>query len=91
MVLVHVHDDVFNALVVPLVGGGDGLDDLVHHEGLGDIALLFQHGQGGEDLRAVHAGGLFLLFASHGLFSFIQFQYGFFKSVWQPGKKGGVS
>ena len=66
VLLIHIHDHVLHALVVTLVGGGDGLDDLVHHEGLGNVALFLQHGQGGEDLRAVHANGFFLLFASHG-------------------------
>ena len=61
MLLVHVHDNVLHVGVVPLVGGGQGLDDLIHHEGLGDVALLLQQGQRREDLGAVHAGGFFLL------------------------------
>ena len=66
MGLVHVHNDVFNALVVPLVGGGDGLDDLIQHKGLRNAALLFQQRQGLEDGRGIHTGGLFLLLlASH--------------------------
>ncbi len=53
MLLIHVHDDVFHVRVVPLVGGGEGLDDLIHHEGLGDAPLLFQQSQSREDLRGI--------------------------------------
>ena len=63
--LVHVHDHVLHAVVIPLVGGGQGLDDLIEHEGLGDAPLLLQQFQGGEDLRGVEADGLLLLFAFH--------------------------
>ena len=65
--LVRLHDDVllFHVLVVPLVGGGDGLNDLFQHGRLGDAPLLFQQVQRREDLPGVHAGGFFLLFASH--------------------------
>ena len=63
--LVHVHDDVLHAVVVPLIGGDNGLNDLFHHKGLGNAPLLFQQSQGGEDLRGIHACGFFLLFASH--------------------------
>ena len=64
--LVHVHDDVFHTLMVPLVGGGQSLDDLIHHEALGNAPLLLQQGQGGKDLCGVEAHGLLLLFAFHG-------------------------
>ena len=65
--LVRLHHDVFlfHILVVPLIGRGDGLDHFFQHGLLGDTALLLQKLQGGEDLPGVHAGGFFLLFASH--------------------------
>ena len=78
MLLVHVHDDVLHAVVVPLVGGGDGLNDFVHHKGLGDVALLFQQLQRGKNLRGVHAGGFFLLLASHGSILLTLVKYVFF-------------
>ena len=65
MLYIHVHDDVFHTVVVPLVGGGQGLDDLIQHEALGNAPLLFQQGQGGKDLRGVEAHGLLLLFTFH--------------------------
>ena len=75
MFLIHVHNDVFHVLVVPLVGGGDSLDDLIHHEGLGDAPFLFQHSQSCEDLRDVHTRGflhLFLAFHCDSPFYFIR-------------------
>ena len=67
VLLVRLHDDVFlfHVLVVPLVGGGDGLDDLLQHSLLGNAPFLLQQFQGGEDFPGVHAGGFFLLLASH--------------------------
>ena len=61
------HEGVENVIVVPLVRGGDGLDNLIHHKGLGDPTLLFQQLQRGKDLRGVHPGGFLLLLASHGV------------------------
>ena len=63
--LVHIHDDVLHIRVVPLVGGGEGLDNLLHHEGLGDAPLLLQQSQCREDFRGIEAYGLLLLFAFH--------------------------
>ena len=65
MLLIHIHDDVLHVRVVPLVGGGQGLHDLLHHEGLGDAPLLLQQSQCREDLRGIEAYGLLLLFAFH--------------------------
>ena len=52
--LVHVHHHILHALVVLLVGGGQGLDDLIHHKGGRDAPLLFQKGQGGKNFIAFH-------------------------------------
>ena len=63
--LVGVHHHVVgDALVVPLVGGHQGLGDLFQHVGLGDALVLFNIGDGGEkflgvQLRAL-CGDLFL-------------------------------
>ena len=54
LVLVHVHDDVFHALVVALVGGGERLNDLIHHKGLRDAAFLFQHRKCSKDFITFH-------------------------------------
>ena len=54
LLLVHVHDDVLHALVIPLIGGGQRLNDLAHHKALGNTAFLFQHRQRGEDLITFH-------------------------------------
>ena len=82
VLLVHIHDDVLHAVVIPLVGGGDGLDDLIHHKGLGNVALFLQQSQSREDLRRVHANGFLLLFASH-----VDSPYSFFNTsfltVWR--------
>ena len=65
MLIIHVHNNVLHALVVPLVGSGQRLNDLLHHKGSGNVALLLQQSQGGKNLRAVHAGRFLLLLASH--------------------------
>ncbi len=52
--LVHVHHHILHALVVLLVGRGQGLDDLIHHKGGRDAPLLFQKGQGGKNFIAFH-------------------------------------
>ncbi len=65
MLFVGLHDHVFHALMVPLVSGGDCLNDFAHHEGLRDPPLFFQHCHSGEDLRRIHAHGLLLLLAFH--------------------------
>ena len=62
LLLVHVHDDVLHALVVPLIGSGQRLNDLAHHKALGDTAFLFQHRQCGEDLITFH--GCFSFYSS---------------------------
>ena len=63
--LIHVHDHIFHFVVVPLVGGDQRLDDLLHHEGLGNAPLLLQQRQGGKDFSGVEAHGLLLLLAFH--------------------------
>ena len=52
--LVHTHDDVLHIL-----------DNLLHHEGLGDAPLLLQQSQCREAFRGIEAYGLLLLFAFH--------------------------
>ena len=60
--LVHVHDHVLHALVVALVGGGECLHDLIHHKGLGNAALLFEHCKGGKDFIAFHGNKLLIIY-----------------------------
>ena len=67
MGLIYIHNDILHAVMISLISGGDGLDNLLHHEGLGNAPLLLQQSQSGEDLRRVHARGLLLLFAFHRL------------------------
>ena len=52
--LVHVHDHVLHALVVLLIGGGQRLDDLLHHKGGRDATLLLQHIQRGKNFITFH-------------------------------------
>ena len=54
LVFVHVHDHILHALVIPLIGGGQSLNDLAHHEVLGDAPFLLQHGQRRENLITFH-------------------------------------
>ena len=54
LVLVHVHDHVLHALVIPLIGGGQGLNDLAHHEVLGNAPFLLQHSQRRKNLVTFH-------------------------------------
>ena len=57
--LVGVHGDVVpSALVVPLVGGDQGLGDFFHHVALGDALFLLDHVNGGKELLAVQLVGL---------------------------------
>ena len=55
------------ALVVPLVGRGQGLGDLLHHIAGGNALLLLDLGNGGEKLLAVvlAAVGLFRVLSRH--------------------------
>ena len=52
--LIHVHNHVFHALVVLFIGGGQGLDDLIHHKGGRDAPFLFQKVQGGKNFITFH-------------------------------------
>ena len=52
--LVHVHDHVLHALVIPLIGGGQGLNDLAHHEVLRNPPFLLQHSQRRKNLITFH-------------------------------------
>ena len=54
LLLVHVHHNVLHALVVTLVGGGQRLNDLAHHEALGNAPLLFQHGKRRKNFVTLH-------------------------------------
>jgi hypothetical protein len=54
LALVHIDHDVFHALVVALVGGGERLNDLIHHKGLRNAAFLFQHRKRCEDFITFH-------------------------------------
>ena len=60
LLLVHVHDHVLHALVIPLIGGGQGLNDLAHHKVLGDAPFLLQHSQRCENLITFHDPKLLL-------------------------------
>ena len=52
--LVGLHKDVVgDPLVVPLVGGDQGLGDLLQHVVFGDALLLFNELDGGEELLPV--------------------------------------
>ena len=54
LLLVHVYHHVLHALVVTLVGGGQRLNDLAHHEALGNAPLLFQHGKRRKNFVTLH-------------------------------------
>ena len=57
--LVGLHGHVVpRALVVPLVGGHQGLGDFLQHVGLGDTLLLLNQVDGGKELRPVQLVGL---------------------------------
>ena len=59
LLLVGLHRHVVpRALVIPLVGGDQGLGDLLQHVGLGDALLLLNQVDGGEKLRPVQLVGL---------------------------------
>ena len=60
-------DVVPGPLVVPLVGGGQGLGDLLHHIAGGDALFLLDLGNGGEELLAgvLSAVGFFRIFSRH--------------------------
>ena len=53
--LVHVHHHVFHVLVIPLIGGDQGLHDLFQHKILGNAAFLFQQRQSGKDFFTFHS------------------------------------
>ena len=61
LALVHVDHHVFHALVVALVGGGERLNDLIHHKGLGNAAFLFQHRKCCEDFITFHGSAPYSL------------------------------
>ena len=54
LILVHIHDNIFHALVIALVSGGQGLNDLAHHEVLGNTPFLLQHSQRRKNLFTFH-------------------------------------
>ena len=68
--LVGLHKDVVgDALVVPFIGGDQGLGDLFQHIAFGDPLFLFNQGDGGKEFLAVQLVAFcgFRCFLSHDL------------------------